>query len=164
MWVPKIQPVSLLWSHHHRRQHCPKAAYQHNLDGDLRCPTLVLSPNDSNSLFLVLISCLLGISLGPYPCFTVLVPAPTKRFFGARGAHAKSVCLDAKMAAGFIVETRFAKANSTSAGVTSTDFKIFFFLTLHGITLLQTALWGPRRGIFHQGLRQQAIIQQTVLT
>lgn len=90
----------------------------------------VFSPNDSNSLFLVLISCLLGISLGPYPCFTVLVPAPTKRFFGARGADAKSVCLDAKMAAGFIVETGFAKANSTSTAVTSIDFKVFFFLIL----------------------------------
>lgn len=61
---------------------------------------------------------------------SVLVPAPTKRFFGARGADAKSVCLDAKMAAGFIVETGFAKANSTSAGVTSIDFKVFFFLSL----------------------------------
>lgn len=90
----------------------------------------VFSPNDSSSLFLVLISCLLGISLGPYPCFTVLVPAPTKRFFGARGADAKSVCLDAKMAAGFIANTGFAKANSSSAGVTSMDFKMIFFSLL----------------------------------
>lgn len=105
------------------------------LDALLLEVLFVFSPNDSNSLFLVFISCLLGISLGPYPCFTVLVPAPTKRFFGARGADAKSVCLDAKMAAAFIVETGFAKANSTSAnstsaGVSSIDFKVFFFLTL----------------------------------
>lgn len=40
MWVPKIQPVCVLWSNHHRRQHCPNTAYQHNLDGDLRCPAL----------------------------------------------------------------------------------------------------------------------------
>lgn len=60
----------------------------------------------------------------------MLVPAPTKCFFGARGADAKSVCLDAKMAAAFIVETGSAKANSTSAGVTSTDFKVFFLLAL----------------------------------
>lgn len=45
----------------------------------------VFSPNDSNSLFLVLIPCLLGISLGPYPCFTVLVPAPTKHFLVPKG-------------------------------------------------------------------------------
>lgn len=40
IWVPKIQPVCFLWSHHYRRRHCPRVAYQHNLDGDLRCPTL----------------------------------------------------------------------------------------------------------------------------
>jgi len=98
------------------------------LDALLLEVLFVFSPNDKISLFLI--SCLLGISLGPYPCFTVLVPAPTKGFFGARRADAKSVCLDAKMAAGFIVGRGFAKANSTSAGVTSTDFKVFFFLTL----------------------------------
>lgn len=59
-----------------------------------------------------------------YPCFTALVPAPTKHFFDARGDHAKSVCVDAKMAAGFTAETGFAKTNNTSAGVTRIDFKV----------------------------------------
>lgn len=58
------------------------------------------------------------------------MPAPTKHFFDARGDHAKFVCVDAKMAAGFTVETGFAKTNNTSAGVTRTEFKVFISLTL----------------------------------
>ena len=58
------------------------------------------------------------------------MPAPTKRFFDARGDDAKSVCVDAKVPAGFIVETGFAKTNNTSAGVTRIDFKVLIFLTL----------------------------------
>lgn len=57
------------------------------------------------------------------------MPAPTKHFFDARRDHAKSVCADAKMAAGFTVETGFAKTNNTSAGVTRIDFKVLIFLT-----------------------------------
>lgn len=79
------------------------------------------------------------------------MPAPTKRAFGARGADAKSACPDAKMAAGFIAEKGFAKANGTSAGETSIDSKVTFLLCssiafiLHGIMLLQMTLRGPRR-------------------
>lgn len=79
------------------------------------------------------------------------MPAPTKHGFGARGAGAKSACLDAKMAAGFIVEIGFAKTNGTSARVTGIDFKVIFFFALLlprvfiGIILLQMTPWGPRR-------------------
>lgn len=64
------------------------------------------------------------------PLFHSAGASSHEAFFGAKGADAKSVCLVAKMAAGFIAETGFAKANSTSAGVTSIDFKVFFSLTL----------------------------------
>lgn len=76
------------------------------------------STNDSNSLFLELISCLLGVSLGPYlPLFHSFGASSHEAFFFyARGDHAKSACVDAKMAAGFTVETGFAKTNTSGWG------------------------------------------------
>lgn len=42
MWVPKIQQVPGLWSHHQADSIVPKllmlVAYQHNLDGNLKTP------------------------------------------------------------------------------------------------------------------------------
>lgn len=100
------------------------------LDAPLLQMLFDFSTNDSNSLFLVLISCLLGVSLGPYlPLFHSFGASSHEAFFYARGDHAKSVCVGAKMAAGFTVETGFAKTNNTSAGVTRIDFKVFIFLT-----------------------------------
>lgn len=100
------------------------------------------STNDSNSLFLELISCLLGVSLGPYlPLFHSFGASSHEAFFFMpEGIMPSLPVLMPKWQLALLLRQDLPKLTLV-AGVTRIDFKVFFPYSpiaskFHGIMLL----------------------------